>query len=228
MDLMESPKCFRSAGKCWRAAITVTRSPNSSTRSGSASNAVSPRRTSTIFASTASGNVTVAKRHARQRRPRDEEPRDVQGAAVARQETWLHAAQLLTGFINRTGLAEQQQHVPGIQPDQRLGQSVGLSMPNRHEPHARRQAGDHLRDRDALPIGAEHHFHTRRRRRRRRHASLDHSRKHEDAEDGSDHADGIGHGVPNRGRLVADGLDRGLQRRRAGQRAGKHAHGVRR
>ena len=39
---------------------------------------------------------------------------------------------------------------------------------------------------------------------------------------------GIGHGIPNRGRLIADRVDRGLQRRRAGERPGKHAQGVRR
>ena len=52
-------------------------------------------------------------------------------------------------------------------------------------------------------------------------------REDEDAQNGHDDADRIGHRVPDRGRAVADGIDGGLQRRRAGQRAGEQPQRVR-
>ena len=153
VDLIESPKCFRSPGKCWRAAITATRSPNSSTRSGSASSVVSPRRTSTIFASTASGNVTVPIGTPVSAGRETKNLRDVEGTAVARQDDLAPhgpaAGGLRQSHRARRTAATRRRHPAGS-----AARAVCWSA--RAEPPRaarRRQAGDHLRDRDALPLG---------------------------------------------------------------------------
>ena len=76
-------------------------------------------------------------------------------------------------------------------------------------------------------LGGQHDLDGGGRRRRRRQAGSHEAREDEDAEDGRDDADRIRDGVPDGGRAIAGGIDGGLQRRRAGQRAGEHAQRVR-
>ena len=62
------------------------------------------------------------------------------------------AAEPSTGLIDRAGFPEQQQAVPGVEPDQRRRQRVRESVPHGHQVHAGRQAGDHFPKRGALPV----------------------------------------------------------------------------
>ena len=119
VDLMESPKCFRSPAICWRAAITATRSPNSSTRSGSASNAVSPRRTSTTSRPRHPGTATrrIGTPVSAARETKNLAMSSALRSLARRPDS--ARPEPLAGVINRAGLAEQQQHVAGIEPDQR-------------------------------------------------------------------------------------------------------------
>src|SRR6185369_11591872 len=53
----------------------------------------------------------AADRYARERRSRNEEPRDVEHAAVGRERPGFDAAQLLMRLLDRRRLAEEQQGV---------------------------------------------------------------------------------------------------------------------
>ena len=140
VDLMESPKCFRSPAMCWRAAITATRSPNSSTRSGSASNAVSPRRTSTTLRGHTIRERQLTNRHARERRrARRKTSRCPARCGRSPGARTPRGPSCLAGVINRAGLPEQQQHVAGIEPDQRR-RAACWSVRAERPPAARRAA----------------------------------------------------------------------------------------
>ena len=174
-----------------------------------------------------SGQQHPADRDAGQRGSRDEEPADVQCAAIAGDAPGFDATKLMPGLIERAGLTEQQQAISGAEPHLRIGQLVGASLPNRHDVHARRQASGHLGDRRPLAAIGEHDLDGGGRCRRRRQPGGHQPREREDAQNGDDDADRIGHRVSDRGRAVADGIDGGLQRRRTGHRSGEQPERVR-
>ena len=98
-------------------------------------------------------------------------------------------------------------------------------MTNGGQVDARGQLVHQLRHRDALEA-LQRDLDGLRRRGRRRHAWLEQACEDEEAQDGSDHAEGIGHRVTNRGVAVSRGIDGRLQRRGAGQPPGKQPHRV--
>ena len=114
------------------------------------------------------GEHDAADRHAGQRGSRDEESRDVQCAAIARDTPGFDAAELLLRPGRAPGLAEQQQAVAGVEPNLRIGQLVRPSLSNGHDVHARRQAGDQFGDRRARLLACQHDLDGGGRRRRRR------------------------------------------------------------
>ena len=199
VDLMESPKCFRSAGRCSRGRDhgDAVAELEHQVRIGE-QHGVSPRRTSTIFASTPSGNVNAPNgtpvNAARETKnlAMSSALRSLARRPDSARPSCCRASSIAPGSPNSSSTSPASSRISGS------GSRVGPSLPNRHEPHARRQAGDHLADRDALPLGGQHHFDCGRRRRRRRPGGPEPCEKTRRCRGWADHTDRIGHGVPDR------------------------------
>ncbi len=145
------------------------------------------------------GKHDAANRHAGQSGSRHEESRDVQCAAIAHDAPGFDATELLLGLVECRGLTEQQQAIPGVEPNPRIGQHVLPSLSYGHYVHTRRQTGDQFAEHRPRPLACQHHFDGAGRRRRRDQAGPDEAREDEDAEDGCDDTNRIGDGYPTAG-----------------------------
>ena len=216
----------RSAGPD-ASAITATRSPYSSTRSGSASSTASPRRTSTILASMPSGNVILpigtpvsAARDTKNlamssalrslaRRPDSTRPScrrawsSAPGSPNSSRPSPASSRICGSGSLFVRPCRTATMCTPGGRP----AVTSATVVPGRSSASTTSTVAG------GAGAGASRASHE--------------AREDEDAEDGPDDANRIGDGVPHRGRAIAGGVDGGLQRRRAGQRAGEHAQRVR-